>query len=50
MLHWFKSTFKGIGDTLMFWKRFETREELEKFGLLAVIFGMIIGTYWTMRP
>jgi len=50
MLQWIKSTLKGIVDTLLFWKRFESRDELKKFGLLAVIFGVIIGTYWTMRP
>ncbi len=32
------------------WGHFESKEELKKFGLLALLFGLIIGTYWTMRP
>ncbi len=32
------------------WGKFESREELKKFGFLATIFGLIIGTYWTLRP
>jgi len=32
------------------WGNFESKEELKKFGLLALLFGLIIGTYWTMRP
>ncbi len=32
------------------WGKFESPEELKKFGFLAVIFGLIIGTYWTLRP
>ena len=32
------------------WGKFESREELKKFGFLASIFGLIIGTYWTLRP
>ena len=30
--------------------KFESREEVQKFGLLGVIFGLIIGAYWAMRP
>lgn len=29
---------------------FESREEVQKFTLLGLIFGLIIGTYWTLRP
>ncbi|MGB8366977.1 MAG: Npt1/Npt2 family nucleotide transporter [Candidatus Babeliales bacterium] len=32
------------------WGHFESKEELKKFSLLALIFGLIICTYWTMRP
>ncbi len=32
------------------WGKFESKEELKKFGFLASIFGLIIGTYWTLRP
>lgn len=32
------------------WGNFESTEELKKFGFLAVIFSLIIGTYWTLRP
>lgn len=32
------------------WGKFESRDEFRKFGLLATIFGLIIGVYWTMRP
>ncbi len=32
------------------WGKFESRDELKKFGFLASIFGLIIGTYWTLRP
>src|SRR5690606_21908877 len=27
-----------------------SKAEMQKFGLLATIFGLIIGAYWTMRP
>jgi len=30
--------------------KFESREEVKKFGLLGIIFGLIIGAYWAMRP
>ncbi len=32
------------------WGNFENKDELKKFGFLASIFGIIIGTYWTLRP
>lgn len=32
------------------WGKFESREEVQKFSLLAFIFGLIIGVYWAMRP
>ena len=32
------------------WGKFESSAELKKFGCLAVIFGLIIGIYWTLRP
>ncbi len=32
------------------WGNFESKEELRKFGLMAIIFGLIIATYWAMRP
>ncbi|MGB8367563.1 MAG: Npt1/Npt2 family nucleotide transporter [Candidatus Babeliales bacterium] len=32
------------------WGDFESSAELKKFGFLAAIFGLIIGTYWTLRP
>lgn len=32
------------------WGNFESADELKKFGFLALIFGLIIGTYWTLRP
>ena len=35
---------------MVLWGKFESREELKKFGFLASIFGLIIGTYWTLRP
>ena len=40
--------FKRIATAL--WGNFESAEELKKFGFLAAIFGLIIGTYWTLRP
>jgi ATP:ADP antiporter, AAA family len=39
---------KRIARTL--WGDFESRAEVQKFGFLAAIFGLIIGTYWAMRP
>ena len=32
------------------WGKFESREELFKFLQMAVIFGLIIGVYWALRP
>lgn len=32
------------------WGKFDSTQELKKFGFLATIFGIIIGTYWTLRP
>jgi AAA family ATP:ADP antiporter len=32
------------------WGKFESRDELKKFGILGLIFGLIIGTYWALRP
>lgn len=32
------------------WGNFESRDELKKFIFLGVIFGLIIGVYWTIRP
>lgn len=40
--------FKRIATAL--WGNFDSTEELKKFGFLASIFGLIIGTYWTLRP
>ncbi len=39
---------KKIAQAL--WGKFESRDELKKFTLLATIFGFIIGSYWAMRP
>ncbi len=41
-------TFKHIATFL--WGNFEDPAELKKFGFLASIFGIIIGTYWALRP
>lgn len=32
------------------WGKFESSDEIKKFGLLALIFGLIIAVYWGMRP
>lgn len=32
------------------WGKFESFDEVKKFGYLATIFGLIIGVYWTLRP
>ncbi len=32
------------------WGNFESGDEIKKFGFLAALFGIIIGTYWTLRP
>lgn len=34
----------------MLWGKFESREELQKFGILALIFCGIIAIYWALRP
>lgn len=39
---------KRIAQSL--WGKFESREELGRFLLLALQFGFIIGVYWTLRP
>lgn len=39
---------KRLATTL--WGSFESREELQKFGILALIFCGIIGLYWALRP
>jgi len=40
--------FKRIAQAL--WGKFESKEEVQKFAMLALMFGLIIGTYWAMRP
>jgi AAA family ATP:ADP antiporter len=32
------------------WGKFESWDELRKFGLMASVFGLIIGVYWALRP
>jgi len=32
------------------WGKFESRDEVLKFGLLGLMFGFIIGAYWGLRP
>lgn len=32
------------------WGKFESRDELQKFFILALIFFFVIGTYWSIRP
>ena len=32
------------------WGKFESKEELRKFLLMAATFGLIIGIYWALRP
>ena len=39
---------KRIAQSL--WGKFQSREELSRFLMLAVQFGLIIAVYWTMRP
>lgn len=43
-----KERLKNIAISM--WGKFDSKEELVKFLLLALIFGVIIGTYWTLRP
>ena len=40
--------FKRLATAL--WGKFDSAEEVKKFGFLAVIFGLIIGVYWSLRP
>ncbi len=40
--------FKRIASTLL--GNFESREEVQKFALLGLIFGLMIGCYWALRP
>ncbi len=40
--------FKRIAQAI--WGKFESREEVQKFVLLALTFGLVIGIYWTIRP
>jgi len=40
-----------VGRVVEFlWGKFESKEELKKFFVLALIFFCIIGTYWSIRP
>lgn len=39
---------KRLASTI--WGNFESREELQKFLFLGGIFGLIIGSYWALRP
>lgn len=39
-----------IGRLIRAWWGDFSKEELEKFALLSLIFGLIIGVYWFMRP
>jgi len=32
------------------WGKFDSKAEVKKFAYLALIFGLIIGVYWTLRP
>lgn len=36
--------------TQAIWGKFESREEVQKFVILALMFCLIIGIYWTLRP
>lgn len=42
------ASLKRIAQSM--WGKFESREELFKFLQMAVIFGLIIGVYWALRP
>ena len=33
-----------------FFGKFENREEVKKYALLGIIFGLLIATYWGLRP
>ncbi len=39
---------KRIAQTI--WGKFESKDEVIKFSLLGLIFGLIIGCYWGLRP
>ena len=39
---------KRLASTI--WGNFESRDELKKFGILALIFCGIIAIYWALRP
>ncbi len=41
------SRLKRVAQSL--WGKFESREELMRFLQLAIIFGLVIGTYWSLR-
>ena len=34
----------------MLWGKFESKDEVKKFTLLGLIFGLVIGAYWALRP
>lgn len=40
--------FKRIAETLL--GKFESKEEVKKFVILGLLFGLIIGAYWALRP
>lgn len=40
--------FKRIAQAL--WGNFKDREEVVRFATLAALFGLMIGTYWSLRP
>ena len=40
--------FKKIAQAV--WGKFESRDEVLKFSLLGLMFGLIIGAYWGLRP
>src|SRR5437660_513685 len=39
-----------IGKMIKAWWGNLSAEELKKFGLLSFVFGLVIGTYWMLRP
>jgi AAA family ATP:ADP antiporter len=41
------SGLKRVAQSL--WGKFESRQELARFLQLAIVFGLIIGTYWSLR-
>jgi len=32
------------------WGKFDSKDEVKKFAMLGIIFGLVIGTYWAFRP